>query len=67
LSADILISFGLIKIDRKFNNEYDELALPTPYNIYAKSIRSTNYYGLNSNATNISGSLTLGVAYQLFE
>lgn len=62
-NSDLILNLGLRKIDRKYNNEYSEERLPVlpPYIL----LRSTNYYGLNSNAKNISATFTIGLGYTL--
>jgi hypothetical protein len=64
LNIDVQLSASLRKIDKKYNNEYEEsdIAMPTGVGL---RVRSTNYFGLNSDATNISAAFTFGVGYKL--
>jgi hypothetical protein len=64
LNIDLLLSAGLRKIDKKYNNEYEEshIAMPTGVGL---RVRSTNYFGLSSDATNLSAAFTFGVGYKL--
>jgi hypothetical protein len=64
INLDLLVSAGLRKVDRKYNNEYEEDARPATTG-YMLMVRSTNYYGLNSDATNVSAAFTFGVGYKL--
>lgn len=64
LNVAVLMSAGLRDIDGKYNNEYEETVIPGTTG-FVRLVRSTNYYGFNSNATNISTSLTLGLALKL--
>ncbi|MBK3516246.1 outer membrane beta-barrel protein [Carboxylicivirga marina] len=60
INADLLFSIGLKGIDGVNDNEYDELLLAR-----GTMVRSGNYYGLNSNAKNFSGELTVGIGIKL--
>lgn len=60
LDADLLFSLGLRQVDGKYNNEYEERRIAVSSG-FAAAVRSTNYFGLNSNATNISAALTFGI------
>ncbi|MBK3516248.1 outer membrane beta-barrel protein [Carboxylicivirga marina] len=62
--ADLLFSIGLKDIDGVNDNEYSETSLPASSG-YNTVIQSENYYGLNSNAKNFSGVLTVGVGLRL--
>jgi len=66
LKVDYLMNIGFLKIDKKYNNEFELLKdqLPTTGSI-TTPIRSTNYYGLNSQARNINMSLTIGVGFKI--
>lgn len=64
LNGDLLLSAGLQKVDKKYNNEYTEDTI-SMYSGIGLLVRSTNYFGLNSNATNLSASLTIGCSYML--
>lgn len=64
LNTNWILNFGLHKIDKKYNNEYNESSVPYGGG-YSTLIRSTNYFGLNSNAKNISSSITVGLAFKL--
>lgn len=63
-NADLLLNAGVRKVDRKYNNEYSEEPIPYTDGVVLL-VRSTNYFGLNSKATNISASLTAGLSYSL--
>lgn len=63
-NTDLVLNAGLRKIDKKYNNEYEEKQIAGTSGI-STSLRSTNYYGLNSNSKNISSAITLGIGYKL--
>jgi hypothetical protein len=63
-NVDLLISLGFRKVDGKYNNEYEERTVPST-NGFELLVRSTNYFGLNSNATNITAALTFGIGYKI--
>lgn len=63
-NSDLVLNLGLRKIDRKYNNEYSEEHAPA-LSSYSTLLRSTNYYGLNSSAKNISATFTIGLGYTL--
>ncbi len=60
----LLINLELRKIDKKFNNDYEEHTLPSTTG-YTTIIESGNYFGLNSNAKNINTALTLGISVDI--
>ncbi|MCG8580721.1 MAG: hypothetical protein MI866_12425 [Bacteroidales bacterium] len=64
LKADLLFNFGVKSIDCLHDNEYEEamLGAATGFN---NAVKSKNYYGLNSNAKNINGLLTVGIGIRL--
>jgi hypothetical protein len=64
-NAELLLNVGLRKIDSKYNNEYTVTPMPSDSNPDAIAVRATNYYGLNSNATNINMLITIGVGYRI--
>lgn len=64
LNANVLFNVGLRKIDKKYNNEYEEEDR-VGISGTVTSLRSTNYFGLNSNARNVNSTITLGVVYIL--
>lgn len=64
LNTDLTLNFGLHKIDKKYNNEYDVSTVPNGFS-YLTLLRSTNYFGLNSNAKILSSSITVGLAFKL--
>ena len=61
LGLDFQLNAGLIKIDKLNDNSFGYYATGT--NIAMLSEK--NYYGLSSNARNISASLSLGLAYKI--
>lgn len=66
LKADYIINIGFLKIDKKYNNEFELLKdriLTTGSS--TTPIRSTNYYGLNSQARNINMSFTIGIGFKI--
>ncbi|KAA3635102.1 MAG: hypothetical protein DWQ02_10355 [Bacteroidetes bacterium] len=58
-------NIGLLKVDGKYNNEYEETYIPQSANIIALTVRSTNYFGFNSNAKNLNFLFTVGVGWKL--
>ncbi len=64
INADLSLCIGLKDIDKVNDNDYSEVEMPLSSG-YGTSIRSANYYGLNSNAKNISGALTVGIGFRL--
>lgn len=60
INLDVLVNIGLLKVDRKYNNEYEENEISNAVGILTR-IKSSNYIGLNSNARNISTSITFGL------
>ena len=62
--TEILLNFGMAKLDSKYNNEYlvESVSLPGSNN---DKVISTNYFGLNSNSKNINFNLTLGLGYKI--
>lgn len=65
LRTGVRTNIGLLKVDSKYNNEYEELLIPQSSNIISTYVRSTNYYGFNSNAKNINILITFGVGWML--
>ncbi len=63
LKSGVRVNAGLIKVDGKYNNEYEESYWPQSSNIIATTVRSTNYYGFNSNARNINILFLFGVGW----
>jgi hypothetical protein len=63
-NADLSVCIGLKGIDGVSNNEYSEVTIPLSTG-FGSVVSSRNYYGLNSNAKNISGALTLGIGFRL--
>ena len=63
--TEILLSFGMKKVDSKYNNEYSMTSVPSGSNFSQVNFRSTNYFGLNSNSGNISSALTIGIGYKI--
>lgn len=64
LTSGLLFNLGLRKIDRKYNNEYEQ-KLIGGYTGISTLLRSTNYFGLNSNAKNINTTITFGLKYNI--
>lgn len=62
--TEMLLNFGMAKLDSKYNNEYlvEPVSIPGPNH---DLVISTNYYGLNSNSKNINFNLTLGLGYKI--
>lgn len=67
INLDCLLNIGLIKVDKKYNNEYSIKPISASSNYTNYLITNTNYFGLNSDAKNISLSLTFGVACKLLK
>ncbi|MEQ8926196.1 MAG: outer membrane beta-barrel protein [Fulvivirga sp.] len=72
INLGIFSNIGLLTIDSKNDNEYNYSLRPNGLGAYPgdqlnwiTEVESKNYYGLNSNATNVSLSLKVGVAYNL--
>jgi hypothetical protein len=63
--TEIQMRFGLVKIDSKYNNEFTVTPVASGTNFTSYLVRSTNYYGLNSDATNINLALTVGFGYKI--
>ena len=63
--TEIQMRFGLVKIDSKYNNEFTVTPVASGTNFTSYLVRSTNYYGLNSDATNINLALTVGLGYKI--
>lgn len=57
-------SLGLRKIDKLYNNEYEEFDRSYKY---LTNYTSRNYYSLNSNAKNFSIMFTVGFRYSVFK
>ena len=64
LTADLLFTMGLRQVDAKYNNEYSEKDVISGTG-FRKQLRSTNYFGLNSNARNFTTLITVGIGYRL--
>jgi hypothetical protein len=64
INASCLVSAGFVKIDKKYNNEYEAQVIPQSTGV-AMRLRSTNYFGLNSNARNMTAALGIGLGYRL--
>ncbi|HAF27749.1 MAG TPA: hypothetical protein DCG75_01755 [Bacteroidales bacterium] len=58
-NTKIGINVGMVKLDSKYNNEYEL----SPISFSSSLLRSTNYYGLNSNSKNINFVFTVGLGY----
>lgn len=65
LKSTLRTNIGLLKVDGKYNNEYQESYIPQSANIIAMTVRSTNYFGFNSNAKNLNFLFTIGVGWKL--
>jgi hypothetical protein len=65
LRPEIMVNAGLRKVDAKYNNEYSAIPVANLSGYNNLMVRSTNYYGLNSQAKNINVLFTLGVDYKL--
>lgn len=57
------VNIGLKKLDAKFDNEYEEQSIISGPSSYVTYLRSTNYFGLNSDSKNINMALTAGLGY----
>jgi len=64
-TTEVKLDIGLKKLDAKYNNEYEEIKIPSGTNIPYTAITSTNYHGFNSNAKNISAAILIGINYIL--
>jgi len=64
LKADLLVNIGLKSVDSLFDNEYEEKEISGGLG-FNNAVKSSNYYGLNSNAKNISAVLTVGIGVRL--
>ncbi|MGA1977644.1 MAG: outer membrane beta-barrel protein [Bacteroidales bacterium] len=64
LRTGFSLSCGLIKADSKYNNEYVITSFPSGTDFSAVLLRSTNYYGLNSNSRNLNFIATVGFGYK---
>lgn len=62
--TEMLLNFGMAKLDSKYNNEYLVEPVSMPGTNYSK-VLSTNYFGLNSNSKNINFNLTIGLGYKI--
>jgi len=60
-NIDFLLSAGIIKNDKLYNNEHMYIAGGTNNSVLIE----TNYYGLSSDARNISANLSFGLLYRL--
>jgi hypothetical protein len=58
--VEMLFNYGLRKIDSKFENQVESLPPTT-----GRLAEVKDYYGLNSNAKNISFSINLGISYRI--
>lgn len=65
LKTELRMNIGLLKLDSKYNNEYMLKVRPSGSNFGTYLLRSTNYYGLNSNSKNINLVLTIGLGYKI--
>jgi len=65
--SELLFNIGIIKVDSKYNNEFSVTPVPTFENFSNVLVRSTNYYGLNSNSKNINMLITIGLGYKIGE
>lgn len=65
LRTELLLNFGMIKLDAKYDNDYEELVVPGGSQLMKKMVRSKNYFGLNSNSRNISLALNVGIGYRI--
>jgi len=63
--TEILLNVGLLDVDSKYNNEYSVTPTAAGSNFTSVLVRSTNYYGLNSNSKNINLLFTIGIGYKL--
>ncbi len=63
-TAEMRIGFGMRKLDAKFNNEYEVTEIPISSG-YNQLLRSTNYYGLNSDSKNLNFVLAIGLGYHI--
>lgn len=64
LNANLICNVGLRKIDGKYDNEYSS-NIGSTFTGITTIVRSTNYYGLNSEAKNINMAVTVGLGYRL--
>jgi hypothetical protein len=62
--SELLMNFGLVKVDSKYNNEFYVINVSSDSNPNYL-VRSTNYYGLNSKAKNFNLTLTIGIGYKI--
>ncbi|GAB3204387.1 hypothetical protein ABID22_003314 [Pontibacter aydingkolensis] len=62
LSADARLNFGLLKVDAKYNNRYEERQMSTPSGGGRVIISESFYRGLSSQSRNISLALTAGIS-----
>ena len=65
VKAELISNMSVRKIDSKYNNDFSITPMPSGSNLNQVAVRSTNYYGLNSNAKNINLLFRLGLAYKL--
>ncbi len=65
--TELLFNVGLRKVDSKYNNEFSVTSIPTGSNLQSVAVRSTNYYGLNSNAKNMNMLITVGLGYRFYK
>ena len=63
--SEMLFNMGLRKLDSKYNNELLVRSYPLGSNFFNFGVRSTNYFGLNSNSRNINMLITFGLAYTI--
>jgi hypothetical protein len=64
LKTGLRFSYGLRKVDAKYNNEYGFKELPSASGFFLQG-RATNYFGFNSNAKNIFLDFTVGLSYKI--
>jgi hypothetical protein len=63
--TELLFNIGLRKVDSKYNNDFSVTPVPSGSNFSSVLVRSTNYYGLNSNSKNINMLITIGLGYKI--
>ncbi|MDD4972306.1 MAG: porin family protein [Paludibacter sp.] len=63
--SEFLFNIGLRKVDAKYNNDYSVKPIPMSSDFGNYLVRSTNYYGLNSNSKNINLLIKVGLGYKI--
>lgn len=63
--SELLFNIALRKVDSKYNNDFSVTPVPSGTNLSNVLVRSTNYFGLNSNSKNINMLFSLGLGYRI--